>query len=366
MTGLVPPAAAEKGIKSLFTLHNVFTEKETPLNIDRSGIDVRRFMKRLYFEQFPDESAGNWAFNRVDFAASGIHAADIVNTVSETFLEEIVNGEFRGIIPPSISHTVAEKYRANQALGILNAPNDSVDPRVSSYITPFDIEDVMEKKSINKSTFQERMGLDLDPDAPLFLWPSRLYPQKGPTLLQKIIKGCIENYGMQLGLVANGDQSVEQFFQALSKNYDGKVAHKSFSEDLSKLGKSAADFVLMPSMYEPCGLPQMECPRFGTLPVARLTGGIKDTVWELDPTKEVGNGFVFNAFTAEALEGAVKRAISFYRQPVEVKRKNIQRVMRESFQTFTLEHTANKYIQVYETLMAGEAGPKEMELGGAV
>jgi ADP-glucose type glycogen/starch synthase len=353
MTGLVPPAAAEKGIKSLFTLHNVFTEKETPLNIDRNGIDVRRFMDRLYFEQYPDESPGNWTFNRIDFAASGIHGADLVNTVSESFLDEIVTGRFRGVIPPSIYQTVREKHKAGKALGILNAPNDSVDPKISRFITPYDVDDVMEKKKINKKTFQERMGLNHDPDAPLFFWPSRLYPQKGPALLQKIIRPCVEELGIQVGIVANGDPMVERFFLTLARKSNGSVAHQPFSEGLSELGKSGADFVLMPSMYEPCGLPQMECPRFGTLPVARLTGGIKDTVSELNTDKEKGNGFVFEPFTPEALLDTIKRAVAFYRLPEEVKEVNIQRIMRESFESYSLEKTAQKYINVYEALIQG-------------
>ncbi|MHC4943736.1 MAG: glycogen synthase [Planctomycetota bacterium] len=340
MTGLVPPAAREKGIKSLFTLHNVFTERETPRNIDRSGIDVRRFQEYLYYERFPDESPENWLKNKIDFAASGIHAADLVNTVSKTFLEEMVRGDFEDIVPKSLSHVVREKYAVNSAMGILNAPNNTI-------------------KAINKRAFQMKMGLKPDPEAPLFFWPSRLYTQKGPELLYKILRRAVETHNVQVALVANGDPTIERMFRFLSRTSRGHVAHRQFSEGLSELGKAASDFVLMPSKYEPCGLPQMECPRFGTLPVARLTGGIKDTVFELDPVNGQGNGFVFEEFSPAALARAIHRAVVFHRLSPEVKRANIQRVMRESFDCYTLANTAREYIEIYEEMIASDGNDKK-------
>ena len=363
MTGLVPPAAAEKGIKCLFTLHNVFTEKETPLSVDRTGIDVRRFMDHLYFEQFPDESIGNWTFNRIDFSASGIHAADIVNTVSQTFLEEIVSGRCEGIVPLSISHTVREKYRAGRALGIINAPGDLVDPRTIPSITNFFTDDVMDGKRINKATFQGRMGLAPDQEAPLFFWPSRLYPQKGPELLYKIARRLTETDGIQVALVANGDPEMEDRFTKLAAASEGRIAIKPFDEGLSTLGKAGSDFVLMPSLYEPCGLPQMECPRFGTLPVGRLTGGIRDTVTEMNVERGEGNGFTFETFSPAALENAIKRAVAFHRLPGDVREIQIRRVMTEGFKKFSLANTAREYIRVYEKLIAEEDEPAHKSTG---
>jgi glycogen synthase len=227
-----------------------------------------------------------------------------------------------------------------------------VDPRVSPHITPYDIDDVMEKKPINKKAFQERMGLAPDPEAPLFFWPSRLYAQKGPSLLQKIVLHCMDRHGIQVALVANGDPRAEAFFERLAGERSGRIARKAFEEDLSVLGKSGSDYVLMPSLYEPCGLPQMECPRFGTLPVGRLTGGIKDTVRDLDAERGTGNGFVFQDFTPEAFQAALERAVAFHARPAKMRKANLQRIMGESFKNFSLENTAKKYIQVYENLIA--------------
>jgi starch synthase len=351
MTALVPAAARDKGIKSLFTLHNVFTEKETPANVDRSGIDVRRFMNFLYFDQFPHNSADNWFNNRIDFTASAINAADWVNTVSHTFLDEMVRGQFDDIVPNAVKRALIDKREQGRALGILNAPNDNIDPRVCSHITRYGIEDVAEKKRINKELFQKRMKLAPDLGAALFFWPSRLYSQKGPELLYTIVQRFVRKHGAQVAVVANGAPDIEQMFKKLAAGSTGRIAVVPFSEELSDLGKAAADFILMPSYYEPCGLPQMEGPRFGALPVARLTGGLRDTVTELDVEANTGNGFAFEEFNSTALEAALHRAVAFHQLPAEKKTPIVQRIMREGFERFALANTAKEYVALYEKMI---------------
>jgi len=351
MTGLIPAAARAHGIKSLFTLHNVFTEMETPRDIDRSGIDVRRFREFLYYQSWPDDSLANWNFNKVDFTATGIHAADIVNTVSPAFLEEIVAGEFPDIIPMSVRHAVREKHAEQRALGILNAPGDAIDPRICPYITPYDIEDVMPQKRVNKERFQQDIGLRVETERPLFFWPSRLYAQKGPELLAAIASDCVQRHGAQIALVASGDRIFETTFRKLAAASNGQIAYHAFREELNLLGHAGSDFILMPSRYEPCGLPQMIGPRFGSLPVVRATGGLKDTVSPLDETYSSGNGFVFVPHTSAALAGAVADAVRFYREPEETRARTLQRVMSESIERHTLAATAKEYIKVYERLL---------------
>lgn len=351
MTGLVPAAAREKRIKSIFTLHNVFTEYDSPAAVDRMGIDVRRFMAHLYMESFPEGWRDNWNSNRIDFTASGIHAADVVNTVSPTFLHELTRGDFDNIVPPSVRTAIRVKDEHGRALGILNAPSDTVDPRLSKHIIAYDETDLMEKKAENKALFQERMGLRQEAQAPVFLWPSRIYDQKGPELLLAIAKRMVDQHGAQIALVANGEPELERMFQKLALASQGRISQRYFREDLSELGKAGSDFVLMPSLYEPCGLPQMEGPRYGTLPVARLTGGLSDTVLPLDIDNDSGIGFVFEDFSPEALEGAMLRAIEFHRLPFDTRRRVLERVMRESFDRFSLANTAKQYIRVYESFL---------------
>jgi starch synthase len=355
MTGLVPAAARSLGIKSLFTLHNVFTEHAAPAEIDNSGIDVRRIIEFLYFKDYPANTAENWRQNGVDFTATAIHSADIVNTVSPTFLEEMVSGQFDSIVPPGVAAAMRAKHAAGRTIGILNAPGDSDDPRLNPHVDPYDMDDVLEGKRKNKEAFQKEMGLRIEPDAPLFLWPSRLYAQKGPELLAAIASTCVKKHGMQIALVASGDRAVEAVFRKLAATSDGRIAHKPFREDLGMRSLAGSDFVLMPSLYEPCGLPQMVGPRFGTLPVARMTGGLKDTVTQLDATRAKGNGFAFTPHTSTALAAAIADAVTFYREPEDVRRAVLQRVMRESLEQFSLANTAKAYIEVYEKLIAESA-----------
>lgn len=355
MTGLVPAAARAFGIKSLFTLHNVFTEFETPRDIDRSGIDVRRFREFLYYRNFPDESLESWNFNKVDFTATGIHAADVVNTVSPTFLDEIVAGDFADIIPPSVRAAVRAKHGEQRALGILNAPGDGMDPRICPHIIPYDVDDVLEKKRENKERLQRELGLRAEPDRPLLLWPSRLYSQKGPELVLAIATDCVQRHGAQIVVVASGDRAIESAFRKSAAASGGMIAYHAFREELSLLGHAAADFVLMPSRYEPCGLPQMIGPRFGALPIVRATGGLKDTITPFDEEYRAGNGFVFGPHTSDALSRAVASAIRFYGEPAETRRSTLQRVIRESLERFTLANTAREYIRVYEQLLEEDA-----------
>jgi len=352
MTGLVPAAARAAGIKSLFTLHNVFTEHAPCIDIDRSGIDVRRITEFLYFKDFPVNTAENWRANGVDFTATGILAADIVNTVSPTFLEEMVSGQFGDLVPAGVAHAMRQKHAAGRTLGILNAPGDSDDPRINPHVVPYDVADVIEGKRVNKDRFQKEMGLRLEPEAPLFFWPSRLYAQKGPELLAAIASACVRRHGLQIALVASGDRSVEAVFRRLAATSDGRIAHRPFRDDLSMRGLAGADFVLMPSLYEPCGLPQMMGPRFGTPAVARATGGLKDTVTPLDADRASGNGFVFAAHTSGGLAAAIAEAVRFYREPETLRRATLQRIMRDSLERFTLANTARSYVEIYEKLLA--------------
>jgi len=355
MTALVPAAARAKGIKSLFTLHNIFTEKQTLMDIELSGIKPMDFSEYLYYEQFPDDIINNWqkhfSTNKIDFTASAILACDYFNTVSETFLEELKDNYFADIVPDSIYRMIKLKYEQGRALGIINAPNDNVNPRLLTSITNFNKHTVIEGKAANKLNFQKKMGLPQDNDIPLFFWPSRLYFQKSPELITDNADYFLKKYRIQIAVVANGDKDIEKKFKDLAQKLPG-LAYRKFDESLSDLGKAAADFILMPSRYEPCGLPQMEAPRFATLPVVRATGGLKDSVEHLDVENNTGNGFSFLIADRAGLEFGITEALKFYSLPIEIKKPILQRIMGESKERFNLKKTAQQYMRIYRTLIA--------------
>ncbi len=352
MTGLLPAAARARQIKSLFTLHNIFTQYETLENVYRSGIDVTEFMNNLYYTRYPGFEGDDWRRNVVDFTASGIYAADWFNTVSATFLDELVRGDLPALVPAGVRDAVRKKYAGGRASGILNAPNDSVNPSVSRHITCFDTDSLPQGKAVNKEDLQRAMGLRREPDRPLLFWPNRLYEQKGPDLLLAVVRRCLTELGAQVAVVASGDAKVERALGELSLESDGHMAYRPFQEWLSELGKAGSDFLLMPSRYEPSGLPQMEGPRYGTLPIVRATGGLRDTVEELDWKSGTGNGFLFEDYSASALLRAIGRAVAFYQCPVSVRLENLCRIREESLQRFSFERTAGEYAALYERLLA--------------
>jgi glycogen synthase len=120
---------------------------------------------------------------------------------------------------------------------------------------------------------------------------------------------------------------------------------------MSRLGYASSDFMLMPSKFEPCGLPQMISCIYGSLPIVHDTGGLHDTVHHLDRARNSGNGFVFKTYDAGGLRWAINQAMDFYRLPKEDKDMHIKRIMMESKANFNQDVTAGKYINIYEAML---------------
>ncbi|WP_176013613.1 glycogen synthase [Victivallis sp. Marseille-Q1083] len=353
MTGLVPAFARRLGIPCLFTVHNIHTKLVSMAAIEDRGIDAAEFWKYLFFERQPynyEESRSN---NRVDQLASGIFAAHYINTVSPTFLQEVVDNR-HSFIPADIQREIANKAAAGCAVGILNAPDESYQPESDGDLeVKYGPADHYEAKRSNKTAFQLKTGLRVDPDAPLFFWPSRLDPiQKGCQLLTDILYKLTHDFpNLQIAIVANG--SFQKYFRqivALHSLYD-QVSVCDFDEGLSHLGFAASDFMLMPSLFEPCGLPQMASQLYGSLPVVHDTGGLHDTVEMIDVAANRGNGFVFKDYDAPALYWAVGEAMKFAALPKAVKEPQIARVMEEAKGRFNHDVTASKYIEIYEKML---------------
>ncbi|NNM31050.1 MAG: glycosyltransferase [Akkermansiaceae bacterium] len=355
MTGLIPAVARRRGIPCLFTVHNIHTEKMSLEHIEDRGIDAADFWQYLYYERPPHNYEESRSTNGVDLLTSGIFAADHVNTVSPTFLSEVVDGR-HDFVPGHISHELWNKCQADCATGILNAPDQSFDPKSDPHLEfHFGPEDHVEGKRRNKRQLQEEFGLELAEDAPMLFWPSRLDPvQKGPQLLTDILHQLVTDYAdlkLQIVIVANGDFQQPFHDIVAMHGIQHRVAVRDFNETLSRRGYAAADFMLMPSRFEPCGLPQMVSPKYGTLTVAHNTGGIHDTVEPLDLAAGSGNGFLFDHFDCQGFRWAIDEALRFYRQPAEVRKAHIARIMRESEARFNHASTAKDYIKRYNAML---------------
>ena len=355
MTGLIPAAARRLGIPCLITVHNIHTHHVTLAQIEDAGIDAAEFWPHLYYSNVPSSYEACRSANPVDMLASGVFASHFINTVSPAFLDEICRGWF-DFIPPYFRKEIIGKRDAGCAAGILNAPDESYDPAVDTAIERNYTPDThAEGKRANKLAFQSKMGLEVDADAPLFFWPSRLDPiQKGPQLLTDILFRVVSRHWdrkLQVAVVANGQH--QNAFHDVVRQHDlmDRVAVCNFDERLSRLGYAAADYVLVPSLFEPCGLPQMIGVIYGSLPVVHDTGGLHDTVEHLSADGHYGNGFVFKVYGSEGLEWAMDQAMAFHAQPATGRQERVARIMRESRARFNHAVCARAYVDIYETML---------------
>jgi len=355
MTGLIPAMARVQGIPCLFTIHNVHTVKTTLAAIEDRGIDAAYFWQHLYFENMAVSYEQTRSVNPVDLLTSGIFAAHFVNVVSPTFLQEIIEGR-HNFVESHIRQELINKYEAVCAAGILNAPDPSFNPLSDKDLHKnYGPQNHVSGKKENKRYLQKKLGLIQDDCSPLFFWPSRLDPiQKGCQLLADIFYKVISSYwdqNLQVVFVANGDYQMVFRNIVNHHKFQKRVAIYDFSNELEHLCYAASDFILMPSRFEPCGLPQMIAPIYGSLPVAHDTGGIHDTITYLNVDQNTGNGFLFQYFDADGLLWAIEQAMVFFNQPQRVKTKQIKRIMKESAETFTYANTARKYIELYEKML---------------
>lgn len=355
MTGLIPAMARQMGIPCLFTIHNVHTVKTTLAFIEDRGIDAASFWHHLYFESMAENYESAREANPVDLLTSGVFAAHFVNVVSPNFLKEIVNG-WHDLVYPPLRKELANKVQAACAEGILNAPDPSFNPARDKELKQTYGPDTHAKgKKENKRYLQKKLGLIQDDRAPIFFWPSRLDPvQKGCQLLAKILYQIISTYwnqNLQVVFVANG--GYQNVFREIVNHHEfhKRVALYDFDFHLEHQAYAASDFILMPSSFEPCGLPQMIAPIYGTLPVAHDTGGIHDTITPLEVGEDSGNGFLFKNFDSRGFFWAVEQAMEFYNLPESVKNEQISRVMKESEASFTHSNTARRYISLYEKML---------------
>jgi ADP-glucose type glycogen/starch synthase len=355
MTGLVPALAKRLNIPCLFTVHNIFTMHSTLADMEDRGIDAAEFWKYLYFEHAPfnyEESRNN---NQVDLLVSGIFASHFINTVSPTFLDEVIDGR-HDWVPDNVRAEVAAKRASGCAVGILNAPDPSFNPENDPTIEKnFDSTSHVAGKRANKVSLQKKLGLNVDPDAPMLFWPSRLDPmQKGCQLLSDILFNLVSKYwkqDLQVVFVANG--AYQPIFRDIVKwhNLHERVAVCDFEEGLSHHGYAASDFMIMPSRFEPCGLPQMVSCLYGSLPIVHDTGGLHDTVEHLNISKQTGNGFLFENYDANGLMWAIDQAMEFYNQPTKLKNDTISRIMDYAKNTFNHDVTAKAYFDIYEKML---------------
>ncbi|RYD37575.1 MAG: glycogen synthase [Verrucomicrobiaceae bacterium] len=354
MTGLVPAAARKMGMKSIFTIHNLHDEQATLAEIEDRGIDAARFWDGLHYGQYPESYVQSRSWNQVSFLPSAVNAADHVNTVSHSFLHELMDGRHAGT--ERLNDVLRAKHSVGCASGIINAPDSTWDPETDpALVERYDASSHAAAKAMNKIALQQACGLEVNPSVPLLFWPSRLDPvQKGCQLLADILYRVSSDHaasGLQIVFVADGPY--KRHFENIA-DFHGlrhRIAVCQFDESLSRLAFGGSDFVMMPSSYEPCGLAQMVGLKYGSLPIVHQTGGLRDTVTHLSQDSGSGNGFVFECHDAGGFKWAIDEAMRFYHQPEGQRHAAVERIMGESLRRFAPASAVDSYVALFEKLL---------------
>jgi len=251
-------------------------------------------------------------YGKINFLKGGIVFADAITTVSPTYAEEIQTAE-QGFGLDGVF-----RERAANLIGILNGVdydvwNPETDPLIAKN---YSLKNLSGKRMC-KIDLQQSFCLSQNPDIPLIGMVSRLTAQKGLDLLEKALDDLLSR-NCQLVLLGAGDKSYQDFFSQIPDRYPDRVGVQiGFSESLAHKIIAGGDLLLMPSRYEPGGLTQLYALKYGTIPVVRATGGLKDTVEEFQPETGRGHGFVFGPYEVWHFLEAIDRALIFFHQKDE-------------------------------------------------
>ena len=289
------------GTKTALTIHNIAFQGGFGLgSIVKLGFDVEDPLVAALSHK-----------GGMNFLMSGIALADAVTTVSPTYAREIIENPLFGMGLEDIL-----RARPDGVHGIINGIDPALydpatDPDIAHH---YGIENAAEGKAANKAAIQAKLGLDIEPQSPLFLVASRLAHQKGIDMIFDSARDIVR-LGGQLLIMGAGDAQTEALRTALVLAFPGRVASYPFDEKFVRMGFAAADFLLMPSRFEPCGLSQLIAQRYGTLPLVTSTGGLADTVRDLRDDPVHGDGLIIRAIASISLSRAVADAIKGYHHP---------------------------------------------------
>ncbi|HNX10530.1 MAG TPA: glycogen/starch synthase [bacterium] len=318
-----------KKAKTIYTIHNLAFQLGH--NWWEIPVEDRDYGKK----KIPHIS--NPVIETINFAKRAILSADIINTVSEQYRNEIMTKHFGQDL-----HRIL-KNREERLFGIINgiehhAYNPEIDKSLAknyNYKKP-------QGKAENKKALQRKAGLALEPRTPLFCATSRLTFQKGFDLILSLMKQLLKD-DVQFVFMGDGEKQYIKEIKHLNKLHPKKVVWLPFNEKIENLMYAGSDFFLLPSVYEPCGINQLKAMRYGCIPVVREVGGLYDTVSNYNPGTSQGTGFTFKGNDQYSLYGAMVRALENYK---DQKSWNalVAKVMQISS---SWEIPAKKYIKLY-------------------
>ncbi len=325
-------------IKTVFTVHNLKFQGlfDGTMLGNVLGLDTYPAARSQLLQQTQHGTA-------VNFMRGALNYSDRLTLVSPTYAEEVCC-DFYG-------EGLNDIYNRRRSIvsGILNGIdtkqyNPETDPALYEN---FDAATV-EKKRSNKTKFQADLGLTVDENIPMIGIVSRLTDQKGLDLINCILHELLQE-NVQLVVLGQGQREYEDSFRYFAGRYPDKVsAHICFDEGLSRKIYGCSDLILVPSLFEPCGLTQMIAMRYGALPVVRETGGLRDSVIPYNEYTGEGNGFSFANYNAHELLFTIKRAIRLFWDNKEAWDKLVQNALAADF---SWTRSAQQYLELYQGLL---------------
>ncbi|RFU64729.1 glycogen synthase GlgA [Peribacillus glennii] len=324
-----------KGIKTVFTIHNLRYQGIYPKNVLAELLDL----SDLYFHIDALEFHGN-----ISYMKAGLAFSDQLTTVSPSYAAEIQMPYFGENLDGFL------RKRSGQLIGILNGI-DTNDYNPESDQAIFASYEDWDGKLKNKQMLQEYLNLPARKHIPIISLVTRLVEQKGIDLILHVIHE-IMNQGVQLVVLGTGDWNYEQAFRDLAAQYPEHIRFANyFNDSLARKIYAGSDIFLMPSQFEPCGIGQLLAMRYGTLPIVRETGGLKDSVVPYHEFTDEGFGFSFTNYNAHDMLYTIEKAVWLYRFQPKKWQKLVEKAMELDY---SWEASAKEYKTLYQELFAGK------------
>lgn len=321
-----------QNIKTIMTIHNLKYQGIFPKEMMEGSLN-------LSWDNFHSDALEY--HDQINFLKGGMLYAEAVTTVSPTYKEEIKTLYYGETLDGVLRKRQGDFY------GILNGIDYEVYDPMKDPPMHYSVKSVF-RKQMNKKFLQQKAGLP-EVAVPIIGVVSRLVEAKGLDLITHIIEELLAHSDMQFVLLGTGDTQYEDFFRALEQKYPSKVSSNIlYDEKLARLIYAASDLFLMPSRYEPCGLAQLISLRYGTLPVVRETGGLKDTVIPFNEATGEGNGFSFTHYNAHDMLNVISYALRIYHD----KKMRYALIKNAMACDYSWNRTASEYLALYQKLMS--------------
>ena len=321
---------AVRRIRTVFTIHNI----EYQGRYGEDTVDQLFGLDRGWYNDGTLQMDGD-----VNLMKGAMLVSDAVTTVSPTYANEIKTAYFgeglEGILDA----------RSHELSGIINGIDTKVfNPYTDPALPARYNKGRLNGKKLCKLALQRDFGLEQREDVPVFAMVTRMTEQKGFDLVECMLDELMQYNDMQFFMLGSGDKEYENFMREAEARYKGRLcAYIGYNEELSHRVYAGADFLLMPSRFEPCGLSQMIAMRYGTLPIVRETGGLKDSVKPYNKFTGEGTGFSFADFNAHEMKDAMLLALECYHKP-EIMSSLVRQAMEADF---SFDRSSEEYAMLY-------------------